>query len=210
MSAPLDALRWRYAVKKFDASKKLTDAQLDELLEAARLSASSFGLQPYRVVVVTDPVVRAKIQEHAWNQPQVTEASHLLVFCPMRTMDEAYVAAYVDLIAKTRGVPVEELKSYHDMMMGSVAARTPEALAVWMRCQAYIGVGFALSAAAQLGVDACPMEGFDPAHVDVDLGLMEKNLTSAVLVPVGFRAADDANAAYAKVRFPKEEFVLRT
>ncbi len=209
MPAFTEALRWRYATKKFDPTKKLSDAQLDQLLDAAQLSASSFGLQPYRILVVTDPAVRAKIREHAWGQTQVTDASHLLVFCPMRTIDEAYVKTFIELVSKTRGVPAENLKGYHDMMMGTISARPPEALAGWMRSQAYIAVGFLLSAAAQYGIDACPMEGFDPAHVDVDLGLLDKNLTSAVLVPVGFRAADDATASYAKVRFPKEELFLR-
>ncbi|HRH93328.1 MAG TPA: NAD(P)H-dependent oxidoreductase [Candidatus Peribacteria bacterium] len=203
-----DSLRWRYATKKFDTAKKLTDAQLDELLEAANLSASSYGLQPYRLVVVKDPAIRAKIREHAWGQAQVTDASHLIVICPMRSIDEAYVAKYIDNITKTRGMPAGNLKGFHDMMVGSIKAQTPEKMAAWLKCQAYIAVGFLLSAAASAGIDACPMEGFDPAHVDVDLGLLDKNLTSAVMVPVGFRAADDESASYKKVRLPKDEFVL--
>lgn len=203
-----DALSWRYAVKKFDASKKLSDEQLHGLLDAARLSASSYGLQPYSIIVVTDPAVRAKIREHAWGQTQITDASHLLAFCSMRTMDEAYVDAYVAQISKERGAPVESLKGYRDMMVGSVKGRSPEELAQWMKHQAYIAVGFALSAAAHMQIDACPMEGFDPTHVDVDLGLLDKNLTSAVLMPVGFRAADDETASRKKVRKPKDDLVL--
>jgi nitroreductase len=109
----------------------------------------------------------------------------------------------------TRGMPAEKLKGFHDMMVGSIKAQTPEKMAAWLKCQAYIAVGFLLSAAAHAKIDACPMEGFDPTHVDVDLGLLDKNLTSAILVPVGFRAADDEAAAYKKVRLPKDEFILR-
>lgn len=208
MSTFNDHLRWRYATKKFDTSKILSKQQIDDLLESVQLSASSFGLQPYRIVVVTDPSIRAKVREHAWGQAQITDASHLIAVCPMRSIDEAYVTKYIDLIAQTRGIPSEHLKGFHDMMMGFISAKTPEALAVWLRCQAYIAVGFLLSAAAQNGIDACPMEGFDPAHVDVDLGLLDANLTAAVLVAVGFRAADDEAANYKKVRFPKKELFL--
>ncbi len=208
MTALLDQLNWRYATKKFDSTKKLSPAQLEEVLESIRLSASSYGLQPYKVIVVTDAAIRAKIREHAWNQTQVTDASHLLVFCPMRTIDERYVDDFVTLIAKERGIAPEALKGYRDMMVGSITGRTSEQLAAWMKCQAYIAVGFGLSAAAHAGIDACPMEGFDPAHVDVDLGLTGQNLTSAVLMPMGFRAADDATSAYKKVRYPKDQFFV--
>jgi nitroreductase len=209
MSTFNDKLRWRYATKKFDPTKKLSDDQFASLLEAAQLSASSYGLQPYRIVVIGDPVVRAKVREHAWGQAQITDASHIVAICPMRTIDEAYVTRYIDLIASTRGIPAANLKGFHDMMMGAVNGRTPEALAAWMKCQAYIAVGFLLSAAAEQGIDACPMEGFDPVHVDVDLDLAKENLTSAVLVALGFRAADDEAAAYKKVRMPKETLFLQ-
>ena len=209
MTTYTDNLRWRYATKKFDPSKKLTDTQLQELLDAVQLSASSFGLQAYRVAVITDPAIRTKVREHAWGQPQITEASHLIAFLPMRSIDETYVAQSIDLVSKTRGMPAEALKGYHDMMVGSIKGQTPEGLKSWLRSQAYIAVGFLLSAAAQHGIDACPMEGFDPTHVDVDLGIVDKNLTTAVLVPIGFRASDDATAAYKKVRVPQDELFLK-
>jgi nitroreductase/dihydropteridine reductase len=208
MSVYNDHLNWRYATKKFDASKKLSDEQLNDLLESARLAASSYGLQPYKVAVVTNPDIRKKIQEHAWGQTQIVDASHLLVFCAKKTMDEAYVDQFIALVAKERGMTPEALQGYRDMMVGTVKGRTPEMLADWNKRQAYIAVGFLLSAAAQMEIDACPMEGFDPAHVDVDLGIVEDDLTSVVCVPVGFRAADDATASYKKVRWPKEEFFM--
>lgn len=205
MSTYLENLQWRYATKKFDPSKKLTQAQLDELLHATQLAASSYGLQPYKVYVVTNPAVREKIKEHAWGQPQVTDASHLIVFCAKRTIDEKYVDAYISLIAKTRGMSAADLKSFRDMMVGMMKGRTPEMLASWMKCQAYIALGFLLSAAAHHRIDACPMEGFDPTHVDVDLGLIDKDLTAVTLCPVGFRAADDAASSLKKVRLPKDD-----
>ena len=204
----IESLRWRYATKKFDPTKKLTNEQLDAVLEAARLSASSYGLQPYKFVVITNPAIRAKIREHAWDQPQVTDASHLIAVCPYRSIDAAYVDAYVAHIARERGVTVESLKGFRDMMAGSVSRQTPEGLAAWMKCQAYIAVGFILSAAAHMRIDAAPMEGFDPTHVDVDLGLLDLNLTTAVLIGLGYRAGDDPAASYKKVRFPKEHLFL--
>lgn len=208
MSTLNEHLQWRYATKKFDTTKKLSDEQLHSLLEATRLAASSFGLQAYRIIVVNDPTVRAKIREHAWNQPQVSDASHLIVICPMRSIDEAYVTKYINLISETRGMPTDALKGYYDMMVGSITGRSPEALAAWLKCQSYIAAGFLLSAAAAAHIDACPMEGFDPAQVDVILGLQDENLTSAMLIPVGFRAADDEGASFKKVRVPAEEFVI--
>ncbi len=205
----LESLQWRYATKKFDPTKKLSDAQLEELMEAARLSASSYGLQPYKFVVVTDPAVRAKIREHAWDQAQVTDASHLIVLCSYRTMDHSYIDKYIAEIAKTRGMKPEDLAGFRDMMRGSVAGKDAKDLADWMKRQSYIALGFLLSAAAHMRIDACPMEGFDPTHVDVDLGLVDMNLTSATLCPVGFRASDDAAAQYKKVRFAKDELFIR-
>ena len=209
MSKYNENLQWRYATKKFDPTKKLSAEQLEELLDTVQLSASSFGLQAYRVAVIADPAIRAKVREHAWGQAQITDASHLIAFMPMRSIDESYVEKYVKLIADTRGIPTESLKGFHDMMVGSIQGKSPEALAEWLRSQAYIAVGFLLSAAAQMNIDACPMEGFDPVHVDVDLHLLEKNLSTAVLVAIGFRASDDESAQYKKVRVPKEELFMR-
>lgn len=208
MSTFNEHLLWRYATKTFDPTKTLTNEQLEKLIEATRLSASSYGLQPYRVIVVTDPAVRAKIREHAWNQSQVTDASHLIAICALRSIDEAYVTNYINLVSQTRGIPTDALKGYHDMMMGSITGRTPEQLAQWLRCQAYIASGFLMCAAAAEHIDSCPMEGFDETHVNTDLGLLDKNLTTVMLMPVGFRAEDDASAQYAKVRFPKETFCI--
>lgn len=208
MSNMIESLQWRYATKKFDPTKKLSEAQLQELMDAIQLSASSFGLQAYRIALVTDPAIRAKVREHGWGQSQITDASHLFAFMTMKSIDETYVKNYIALIAKTRGIPTESLKGYEDMMMGTIKTRTPEEIAGWLRAQAYIASGFLLTAAAHMGIDTCPMEGFDPIQVDIDLGVANTNLTTAMLIPVGFRAADDATASYKKVRTPKEELFM--
>ncbi len=208
MSTLLESLNWRYATKKFDPTKKLSADQLHEIQETLRLSASSYGLQPSGFLIVNDPTVRANIQEHAWGQSQISDASHLIVLCARRTIDEAYIDSYIHTIAATRGMKPEDLAHFKGMMMSTVNGRTPADLAEWMKKQTYIALGFLLSAAAHLKIDACPMEGFDAAKVDQDVGLAAKNLTAVVLCPIGFRAADDETATYKKVRFPKEKLFI--
>ncbi len=205
MSTYLDNLQWRYATKKFDSSKKLSREQLDELLSALRLSASSYGLQPYKFIVITDPDTRAKLREAAWDQSQITDASHLVVFAARKALDMAYVDHYLTMIAKERGMEIDQLKGFKDMLASPIQHMTPEDMEAWNKKQAYIALGFLLSAAAQMHVDACPMEGFDAARFDEILDLPKDGLTTAVICPLGFRAADDSAAQYKKVRFPKEE-----
>ena len=204
----IDALKWRYATKKFDATKKLSQEQFDTVLESLHLSASSYGLQPWKFIVVTNPEIRAKIKAAAWNQTQITDASHLIVLAVQTTVDAAYVDRFVASVSKTRNVPVDALKGYADMMKGSIAGRTLESVVEWSSRQVYIALGTALTAAAVSGIDACPMEGFDPKQVDDILGLAKMGLQSRVLMPVGFRAADDDMAKAPKVRFSKEEVVI--
>jgi len=208
MDSVLDPLRWRYATKTFDPSQKLTNEQLDTLLEALQLTPSSYGLQPYKFVVVTDPAVRAKIREHAWNQGQVTDASHLIVMCARTDVDAAYVERYIQMVAQAQGIDPSVLDGYKQMMLGFVNGKTPAELEEWATKQVYIAMGQVLDVAAELKVDACPMEGFDPSAVDEILGLASKNLKSKLLCPIGFRSADDHSAARAKVRFPKEELFI--
>lgn len=207
MTKIIDALQWRYATKKFDATKKLTDAQLKDLLEALRLTPTSYGLQPYKFIVITDPALREKMKAVSWNQTQVTDASHLIAICTMKTMDAEYVDLFIADIAKTRGVSTDSLKGYRDMMVGSITRQTPEGLADWTKRQSYIALGTLLLVAADMKIDACPMEGFDGSKIDELLGLTTTNFTVASLCPVGFRASDDATADMKKVRFPLEMLV---
>lgn len=204
----IDALNWRYATKEFDKDKKLSPEQLHTVTEALRLSASSFGLQPWKFIVVTNQEIRAKLKEVAWGQNQITDASHLIVLATQKNVDAAFVDKYVADVSATRGVPVENLKGYADMMKGSIGARTPEQVSQWAAKQTYIALGTAMAAAALEGIDSCPMEGFDSAKFDEILGLAALGLESSVLLPVGFRAASDATAAYKKVRFAEKDVIV--
>jgi len=206
----IQALNWRYATKAFDTSKKLTDEQLSIITEALRLSASSFGLQPWKFVVVTDPEVRKQLREVAWGQPQITDASHLIVLSVRTDVDASFVDKFVQSVADTRGLPLEALKEYSDMMKGSIASRpNEEAVKEWSSRQVYIPLGTALLAAAENQIDACPMEGFDNAKFDEILGLKAHNAESRVLLALGFRSPEDATANYKKVRFPESEVFIK-
>jgi len=208
MNNIIESLKWRYATKEFDTTKKLTQAQLDTLLEAARLSPSSFGIQPWKFVVVTNPDVRAKLREAAWGQAQITDASALIVFCMRTDVDEAFVEKYMQSIASIRNIPTESLKGFGNTIKGVIKSRTPEALHEWLSRQVYISLGVLVSAAASLDIDACPMEGFDSKKFDEILGLGKLGLESRVLAAVGFRSATDPSAKMAKARFPKGEVVV--
>ena len=204
----LDALAWRYATKTFDPSKKLSADQLNTITESLRLSASSYGLQPWKFIVVTNPEIRTKLRGAAWDQSQITDASALIVLAVQKTVDTAYVDRFVTSVSTQRNVPADALKGYADMMKSAITSRTPEGVKEWSSRQVYIALGTALTVAALEGIDACPMEGFDPQKADEILGLSKLGLESRVLLPVGFRSVEDKTAGYKKVRFTKEEVVI--
>lgn len=205
--AVLEQLLWRYAVKKFDSTRKIAPDLWAKLEDAALLSPSSYGLQPWKIVVVTDPAVRAQLRPAAWNQAQIVDASHLVVFCVKKGMGAADAQRLIERTAAVRGVPVESLLGYRDMIAGSFGRNTPEANDAWMSRQVYIALGVFLSAAAMMGVDACPMEGFQPDKYDEILKLKERGYGSLVLAAAGYRAADDGYASAPKVRYPKAEVI---
>ena len=205
----IEALQWRYATKKFDPAKKVSENDVQELLEAARLAPSSYGLQPWGFVVVTDPAVRKRLRAHAWNQPQVEDASHLIVLCARTDIDAKYVKRFVQSIAKARGVPEESLKNYEGIMLDFVKNTPPGDLISWAKHQVYLALGILLESAALKRIDACPMEGFDAKQFDDILGLAQHNLTAAALCAIGYRAPDDHAAALAKVRFAASDVVLK-
>jgi len=202
-------LRWRYAVKKFDDAKPVSEATVDAILEAGNLTASSFGLQPYQFVVVKDQAVQDKLVEVSWNQNQVSEASHLIVIAVRSDVDHDYINGYVAMIESQRDMPAGTLDPYKDMILGSIGRMAPDALHSWAVKQAYIVMGSMLAACADLQVDSCPMEGFLPAQYDEILGLDERNLNSVLVLPIGYRAEDDKHQHYKKVRKPLEEMVVR-
>lgn len=203
-----NALAWRYATKKFDATKKITGETIHLLKESIRLSPSSFGLQPYTVVDVQSSEIREKLKAAAYGQTQLTDASHLFVFAVPTDITEADVDAFMQLNADVRNIPLDSLQGYAGMIKGSVQSRTPAERSTWAAKQAYIALGFLLETAALIEVDATPMEGFDSAQFDEILGLTEKGLTTAVICTLGYRAEDDEAATYAKVRKSESDMFL--
>jgi len=201
----IENLNWRYATKQFDPTKKISQEELDFLLEAIQLSASSYGLQPYEIIVVENAQIQEKLKAAAWNQSQLTDASHVLVFANMKSVDENYVDAYMDTIAKTRKLKVEDLSGFKDIIKNTILQLSDEDQVQWTAKQAYIALGNLLSAAANFKIDVCPMEGFSAEEFDEILGLKERNLTAAAIATVGFRSAEDQTQFAAKVRKSKED-----
>lgn len=204
----LDKLNWRYATKKFDETKKVSQEQLKSLLNAVQLSPSSAGLQAYRIIIVSDPKIKAQLREASYGQQQLTTSSHVFVFAAETGLDGEYVKNYIDRIAEVRGVDRSTLELFENNIKNSVNSRTEEEKINWNKKQAYIALGVLISAAADLGIDATGMEGFDAAKYDEILGLKDMGLTTAVIAPIGFRAEDDHFSKAAKVRRPLEELFI--
>lgn len=204
----LDKLKWRYATKKFDATKKVEANKLEYILDAVQLAPSSIGLQHFRVLVIEDADIRAQLREAAYGQSQITDASQIVVFAAETNVNEEYVKKFINHVAVSRNVDRESLTDFETMILGTVNARTPEQLLIWAQKQAYIGLGVLLTAASEQDVDSCPMEGFDVARFDQILGLAEKGLTATVVAAIGYRAEDDAYSRLIKVRKPKEELFI--
>ncbi len=201
-------LHWRYATKQFDPAQVIPQPVLESLLESLRLSPSSFGLQPWKFLVIRDLELRKKIQAVAWNQPQVTECSHLITLCTLKDMDETYVKNFIRQTAQVRNAAPESLAGYEQVMLGFLKNLTPGAKTDWMGRQIYLALGMLLAECAFRRIDACPMEGFDSKKFDVLLGLEKLGLQSIVLCPVGYRAGGDKHASLKKVRLlPHEVFV---
>ncbi len=205
----LEHLNWRYATKAFDANKKVSDADWETLENALLLAPSSFGIQPYKFIVVTDPAIREKLKPAAWGQTQVTDSSHLVVFAYKKTLSDADIDHYVERIVEVRGTPRESLAEYEGAMKNAAKqAVEGGTVETWNSRQAYIALGFLLQTAALLKIDATPMEGFDAVQFNEILGL--EDYSAVVICAVGYRNAEtDYLANAAKVRFPKEELIQR-
>jgi len=203
-----EKLNWRYATKKMNPEKKVSDDKVEKIVEAARLAPTSSGLQPFEIIVVTDPDVRAKIRAAAWDQAQITDGSHLLVFAAWDNYTEDRINAMFDQVNEERGGTNEGWEAYRQKLLAGYVPRDAEVNYEHAARQAYIGMGMALTAAAFEAVDSTPMEGFDPNQVDEILGLRARGLRSVTLVPLGYRDAEnDWLANLKKVRRPKEDFV---
>ena len=204
----LSALNWRYATKKFDPVRKIPAGTWTTLEQTLVLAPSSFGLQPWKFVVVGNPAIRKKLVAASWGQTQPAEASHLVVFAFHQNLGAADVAHFVARIAAVRGVTAESLAPYHNIMVQSLAgAKAGGTLNAWQARQVYIALGQFMAAAALLGVDTCPMEGIVPAQYDEILGLTGTPFTTLCACAAGYRAADDKYAAEPKVRFPAAEVI---
>jgi nitroreductase len=201
----LESLNWRYATKKFDSTKKVNAEDLDKLLEAIRLSASSYGLQLFKVLVVEDKETREKLKAAAWNQSQITDASQVIVFCSYSDVTAEDIDNYISRTAATRNLDVNALAQYADFMKGTILGLDANVKQAWTARQTYIALGTLLAACAELRIDSCPMEGFDNAQFDEILGLEAKGLKSAVVATIGYRSEEDQLQYAAKVRKSKED-----
>ncbi|QZE15156.1 NAD(P)H-dependent oxidoreductase [Halosquirtibacter laminarini] len=196
----LNNLQWRYATKRFAPEMKLTDSELLTIKESIRLAPTSFGLQPFKVYVVEEIALRKKLQAYAWNQPQIVEASHLMVFARKENVSIEDVREFIDNISNVREVDMAHLKGYQDMMNQWVTSMEDEAMKEWTSRQTYLALGTAITTCASIGVDACPMEGFDPVAFDEILELQDSGYSSKVILTLGFRDEKDQTQYDKKVR----------
>jgi len=196
----IESLQWRYAVKKFDKNKSLSASQINTLKEAFNLTATSYGLQPVKMVIVKNKEIQQQLVAHSWNQPQVLQASHVLVLCIPKEYEVKDVENYFTLVKNIRNTPDEILAPFKKMLTSSIANKTQEELTVWNKNQAYIALGNLMTVAANEQIDSCPMEGFISEKYDEILELDKHNLTSVLVLPVGFRAEDDYMKDLKKVR----------
>ena len=204
----IDKLKWRYATKKFDTTKKLSSTKLNTLKEAFNLTATSFGLQTITMLIVSDKEVRDNLVTHSYYQKQVAEASHLLVICIKDNIINSDVVDYYNNIKNTRNTSEEILNPFRESLIKTMNGMTVEERQNWSKNQAYIALGNLMTVCAIEDIDACPMEGFVPSKFDELLQLQEKGLKSVLLLPVGYRAADDIFAELKKVRKSISETVI--
>ncbi len=204
----VSALEWRYATKMFDASQKIPADVWLALEQALVLTPTSYGLQPYKFLIVNDPAKRAALLSHSWNQKQVVDASHFVVFTARTEMKEADVDRFIKRVAEVRKLPVESMAGYRRVMIGDVVHGPRGKVAhEWAARQVYIALGNLMTAAAMVGVDSCPMEGLVPAEYDNILGLENSGYTTVVACALGYRAANCKYAGLAKVRYETKEVI---
>jgi nitroreductase len=191
---------WRYTTKKFDATKKISVTDLEFLKEAIRLSASSYGLQLYKIFIIENPAIRATLQPASWGQSQIVDASHLFVFAHTLDVQETHIDDYLANIAQTRNISLEAVKGYGDFMKSNLVGLPLEKKAIWTSKQTYLALGNLLNAAAELKIDVTPIEGFLSDQYNEILGLTAKGYAASVVAAVGYRHEDDATQHLAKVR----------
>lgn len=203
----MEALEWRYAAKKYDATKKISENDWKTLANSLLMAPSSYGIQPWKFMVIENPKVREELKAVSWNQTQVTDASHYVVFLFKEEVDEAFVQKYIERISEVRNVPQDALAGYKSMMVENLAKAPEEKIRVWSQRQAYIAMGFLLETAALLKIDATPMEGLDPSAYDRILGIEGSGYKTVATVALGYRHPEDALQNAKKVRFAEETVI---
>ncbi len=204
----LDSLRWRYATKKFDNKRILPQEKIDTLTEAFNLTATSYGLQPLKLVVISNKSLQKELTIHSWNQEQVADASHVLVFCIENVVGEDYIVKHFDNVKSTRNTPEEILKPFKQQLVESFKDKPIEEISNWAAKQAYLAMGNLLTVCALEEIDACPMEGFIPEKYDEILKLNKMDLKSVLVLPIGYRAKDDMFSEFKKVRRSIDDTVI--
>lgn len=201
-------LEWRYAVKKFDDQKILEQQKINILKQAFNLTATSYGLQPIKLLIIKNKSIQRKLVDHSYHQQQVVQASHLLVICIDTNLKESDVEKYFERVKEIRKTPDETISSFREYLKTVITEKSSQDLILWAKNQAYLALGNLLTVCANEKIDSCPMEGFIPKKYDEILGLKEKNLTSVLVVPIGYRAEDDMKTHQMKVRKKIEEIVI--
>ncbi len=204
----IESLRWRYATKKFDHTRVLPKEKIDILTEAFNLTATSYGLQPLKLVIIKNKKLQKELTEHSWGQQQVADASHVLVFCIENSIEETYITKHFDNVKATRNTSEEILKPFKEQLVDSFKNKPAKEILNWATKQAYLAMGNLLTVCALEEIDACPMEGFVPAKYDEVLHLKELGLSSVLVLPVGYRAKDDMFSEFKKVRRSVKDTVI--
>ncbi|QCX00109.1 NAD(P)H-dependent oxidoreductase [Aggregatimonas sangjinii] len=208
MTDILSDLNWRYAVKKFDSDRLLSNEKIEKLKNAFNLTATSYGLQPIRLVVLRNKTLQKELVTHSFGQAQVAQASHILIICIENKIDSKYISDYFELVQKIRGTSDEILDPFKNDLVNDFSKKDRVQLQQWSKNQAYLAMGNLLTICAMEKIDACPMEGFNPLAYDELLGLQKKRISSVLVLPVGYRAEDDVFSNFKKVRRPIEESVI--
>ncbi|SDR67307.1 NAD(P)H-dependent oxidoreductase [Gramella sp. MAR_2010_147] len=204
----IKALNWRYATKKFDNSRILSEEKVKVLKQAFNLTATSYGLQPLKMLIISNKDTQRKLREFSMNQQQVDTASHVMVICIEDRVDEEFITNYFKRVKHVRETPEEILKPFHDFLIDDFKTKEVEEIEAWAINQAYLALGTLLTVCAAEEIDACPMEGFEPEKYDEFLNLHDKNLRSVLVLPVGYRSADDDFSKFKKVRRPIDEVII--
>lgn len=208
MSNFIKNANWRYATKKFDTTKKVSKEDLETLKEAIRLSASSFGLQPYKVIIIEDSEIRAQLLPVAWGQSQIVDASHVIVFANIVNFGATEIDDSIANTAETRGLPIDALKGYSDFMKSKITSLPEDIRNTWTAKQTYIALGNLMNAASELKIDVTPMEGFDAEKFNEILDFTKLGLNASLLATIGYRHKEDATQHYIKVRKTNEQLFI--